>query len=84
MQVPKPSTCTVRRKIEFEASFSIKGLKISNDIFILVSSPKKEITKRIDCMDRYIFRDRCQLQYGSDFITNGRIFSVLRQCLVVH
>ena len=36
-------------------------------IFILVSSPQKETTKRIDFMDKYIFQDifrgRCQHQY---------------------
>ena len=95
MQVPKPSTCTVRRKIEFEASFSIKGQKISNDVFYFYFSqfsPKRNYYKKNRFFGQIYFSWQMPTwlptglpanQYGSDFIRNGRIFLVLRQCLVV-
>ena len=48
-------------KLNLKHHSQLKVRRFRTMFFILVSSPRKETTtKRIDFMDKYIFRDRCQ------------------------
>ena len=47
-------------KLNFKHHSQLKVRRFRTIFLFLISSPQKETTKRIDFMDKYIFRDRCQ------------------------